>query len=84
VENASILNVGVPADPDKVHVAANYGVEPDARVIANLNVTDDLRSLRHEHALTQSRPLSAIFQQHRSTLAERRRGIQGREVTREI
>jgi hypothetical protein len=42
VEGAAVLNVGVVADANFVDVAAEYGVHPDAGVLAENDVADDL------------------------------------------
>jgi len=42
VEDTAILNVGVGADADGVHVAAENGVHPDAGVLAEDYVSNDL------------------------------------------
>src|SRR5260370_17519650 len=45
VEYAAILHVGVGSDADGKDVATDHSVHPDARVLANLHVADDLRVL---------------------------------------
>src|SRR5579863_1092697 len=42
VEDAVVLDVGVGADADFVHVAAQDGVHPNRRVLAEDDVADDL------------------------------------------
>src|SRR5580704_1750676 len=41
VEDAAVLNVGARADANVVHVAANHGAGPDARIFADDYVADD-------------------------------------------
>ena len=45
MERAAILNVGVVADANFVHVAAQDGVHPDAGVLAEDDVADELGGL---------------------------------------
>jgi len=42
VKNAVVLNIGVVADPDLMHVAAKNGVHPDAGVFSQDDVADEL------------------------------------------
>jgi Uma2 family endonuclease len=80
VKDASILDVGVFPDPDVVYVTANDGVEPDARMIADLDIPDDNRPFSDEDPLSQLWQLPFVVQQHKSkrtTLTEAPLGIQG-------
>ena len=45
VNDGAVLNVRAIADPDRVDVAANDDVHPDAALLANLDVADDLSAL---------------------------------------
>jgi hypothetical protein len=45
VEHAAVLNIGIRANADFVHIAAEDGIHPDAGVRAQLHVADDLRGL---------------------------------------
>ena len=42
VERAAVLNIGIVPDANLVHVAAQHGVHPDAGVLAENHVADDL------------------------------------------
>src|SRR5260370_41856418 len=44
VADRTVLNVGPRADANVVHVAANHGTRPDARIFANHHVADNDRS----------------------------------------
>ncbi len=41
VAHGQVLNVGLLADTNVVHIAADDGVEPDAALIADFNIADD-------------------------------------------
>jgi len=43
MENAAVLDIGVRSDADRVHIAADDGVHPDAGLIAENYVADNLR-----------------------------------------
>src|SRR5215472_3730318 len=43
VQHTAVLDIGVLADADGEYVAADHGVHPDARVLGDLHVADDLR-----------------------------------------
>src|SRR5262249_51209694 len=45
MQHAAILNVRVGADADGVYVAAHHSVHPDARVLTQHDIADDLRRL---------------------------------------
>jgi hypothetical protein len=45
VEHAAILHVGVFANADSKHVAADDGIHPDAGVFTDLHVTNNLSGL---------------------------------------
>jgi hypothetical protein len=45
VEDAVVLNVGIVADADLVYVATENGVHPDAGVLADNDVADELRGV---------------------------------------
>ena len=51
VHHRLVLDVGVVADHDPVDVTAENGVKPDARMVANSNITDDHRALGQINAL---------------------------------
>ena len=42
VEHGAILHIGMSADADFVHIAAQHGIHPDARVFAKHHVPDQL------------------------------------------
>src|SRR5260370_38810975 len=62
VADRTVLNVGPRADANVVHVAANHGTRPDARILANHHVTDnhcrgvDIGRSRNLRTLTTIRP----------------------------
>ena len=41
MQHTEILHVGPVTDPDRVHVPTNDGMEPDAAVFAEHDITDD-------------------------------------------
>src|SRR5579872_985397 len=43
VEHGAVLHIGVSADPDRMHIATHDGVHPDAGMLAQGDVADDLR-----------------------------------------
>jgi hypothetical protein len=43
VEDAAVLHIGAGADADGIHVAAQDGVHPDRRTLAEDHVAKDLR-----------------------------------------
>ena len=45
VNDGAVLNIRPIADPDRVDVAANDDVHPDAALLADFDVSDDLRAL---------------------------------------
>src|SRR5207237_4324086 len=46
-----VLDVGVVADHDPVDVTAENGVKPDARMVANSDITDNHRAVGQINAL---------------------------------
>jgi hypothetical protein len=42
VQYSAILHIGVRANTDRVDVTANYGVHPDRRVLAELDIAEHL------------------------------------------
>src|SRR6185437_13486638 len=48
VEDAVVLNVGFPANADRMHVAADHGVKPYAGVLPHHDVADDLGAILYE------------------------------------
>src|SRR5881396_209661 len=67
VADRAVLNIGVLADANEMNVAANDAVVPDAGMVLNLNVSDDLGAFRNVNSLSQLRPFALILVQH-STL----------------
>lgn len=45
VNDGAVLDVRAAADANPVHVAANDDAHPDAALVANLNVANDLRAV---------------------------------------
>jgi len=43
VDDRAVLNVAALANLDPVHVAANYDAHPHAALVADFDVTDDVR-----------------------------------------
>src|SRR5260370_34383703 len=41
VEHSAVLDVGARADADVVHIAANHGARPDARILPNHDIADN-------------------------------------------
>jgi hypothetical protein len=60
----TVLNVCVAADADVMDITANDAVVPNAGVITDNNVSDDLRALGNVDALTDLGPLSFVLVQH--------------------
>jgi hypothetical protein len=80
MQDAPILDVRVLADPYVMNVSADDRIEPHARVIADFNISDDLRSVGDEDPVSKFGKLSFVIQQHtskRPTLTEAINGIQG-------
>ena len=50
-----VLDVRPRADADRADVAAKHGAEPDARLVAELDVADDRRVRRDEHVAAEPR-----------------------------
>ena len=48
VDHAAVLDVGARADPDRVDVAAQHAIVPDARLGPDFDVADQLRAGRDE------------------------------------
>jgi hypothetical protein len=70
VQDAAILNVGVAPDANVVHIPAHHGVEPDAGMVPNHNITDENRAFRYINALAELRQFPLVFKQHHSKLTE--------------
>ena len=68
VEHAVVLDVGPGAHADPVHVAADHGVHPDARVLPELDRADHLGGRVHVGASAQSGPYPLVGADHPFTL----------------
>jgi hypothetical protein len=64
VTDATVLEVRIFSDPNDVAVTTDDAVEPEARIVADLDVTDNLRALGKEDALANFRPFSPVLVQH--------------------
>ena len=64
VTDAAVLEVRILSDPNDVAVTADDAVEPEARIIADLDVTYDLRALCNKHPLANFRSFSLVLVQH--------------------
>ena len=84
VHNGSVLDICVFTDANIMHITADDAVEPNAGVIANFDIADNLGTLGNEDAFPQFWPLSLVFMQHprppgkETTLTERGQIIQER------
>ena len=47
-------------DPDRVDVTAQHRIEPDARILADLHLTDQTRTCRDEHRRVHARGHSVM------------------------
>jgi len=57
VYGSVVLNITVVSDRDRVGVAADDGIVPDACVFAQVDITDDMRSRRDKYILVHDRCL---------------------------
>jgi hypothetical protein len=64
VENAAVLDVGVVADANFVDVAAQDGIHPDADVLAENNVADELGRVVNVARLLDLGSLSHVGADH--------------------
>ena len=64
VENATVLDIGARADADVVHVAADDGTRPDARVGADDHVADDDGGGVDVSGCSNFGPLAAVGSNH--------------------
>jgi hypothetical protein len=64
VDYGTILNVRVGANADVVHVAANDGVHPDARVLAEADIAYYLRRFIHIAGLRNAWKSAFVRTQH--------------------
>lgn len=53
MEHAEVLNVGVGADGDVVHIAAGHGVEPEVGAVADFHIAKHNDAGREEDVLTE-------------------------------
>ncbi len=51
MQGGLVLNIGPLTDPDPLDVTAQYRAEEDARVLADLDVTDQSRTRCHPHRI---------------------------------
>src|SRR5712671_5546145 len=66
--DGAVLNVRMHSDADDVHVPPNDAVVPDAGVVANFHVADNLGAFSDINTLSQFRPLSHVLMQHYRSL----------------
>jgi hypothetical protein len=50
--DGTILNIGVVPDPDDIDIPANDAVVPDAGMVTDLNIADDLGAFGDVYPLT--------------------------------
>ena len=63
--DGTVLNIGVATDPDDIDVASDHAVIPDAGVVADFDISDDLSALGYVNPLSEFRPLPLVLMQHR-------------------
>src|SRR5262245_50630217 len=66
VNDGVVLNVRAAPDDDPALVAAQHDAVPDARAVADLDVTDDHRSRGYKNILPRARVFTLIFDNHLS------------------
>ena len=76
VNGCAVLDVRPPADPDPVHVAADDDAHPDAALLADLDLADDLRAVVDEGAGMNARQTAAVRADHAGELYEGRQAGQ--------
>lgn len=64
VQHAVVLDVGVGAHADGGHVAAQHGAHPDARVLAEGDIADELRGFVHVGRLGDARRDAFVIADH--------------------
>ena len=55
VENRTVLDVAMLTDGDSIHIAAQHGVEPQARSFSHRHIADNRGVLCHEHVVSNVR-----------------------------
>jgi hypothetical protein len=66
--NGAVLDIRVMPDANNVHISTNHTVEPNAGVIADFHIANNLSAFGNVNPLTQLRPLSLVLMQHRRLL----------------
>jgi hypothetical protein len=66
VDDGSILNVCAIADAYMENIAAHDRVEPDARLLADVHIADDLRALFDESRRMNLRVRAAKWSNHKA------------------
>jgi len=64
VHDTAILDICPSTDPDTVHITAEDGVHPDAAVVADNDVADDLGTLVDKRGRCHARMNGLIRAQH--------------------
>jgi hypothetical protein len=67
VADRSILNIRVLSDADDVHIASDNAVEPDAGVVADFHIPNNLSAFGDVNPFSQLRPFSLVLMQHRQS-----------------
>ena len=62
MDNRTILNVAVRSHTDGFNVASQHGGEPDAGVVADLYIADDVRTARNKRRRGDTRNAPAVAQ----------------------
>ena len=65
MQHGAVLHIGVGADADGMHIAADHGVHPDAGVLAEGDVADDLRGDIHITGLRNDGRFALIGTNHK-------------------
>ena len=54
MKNATVLNIGAPANKNLVDISPNHGLKPDAGMLVDRNCADHIRSSSHEDCRRKS------------------------------
>jgi hypothetical protein len=70
MNDGPVLNIRPRADPDKIDVTADDRAEPDARILADLDIADDDRVMGDESAFMDTRFCRVERSKHIKELCE--------------